>query len=1187
MPRALLPRRFGMRACWPGARQYTRPLRLEQLECRSLLATVTLTAIADNTMYEESGDLSNGAGIHFFVGRTAGTNGALSRRGLVRFNLAGAIPAGSQIDSATLQLRDSRVPGGTPIQSSVGLHRALESWGEGASDAVCLGGNEGCGTQAAAGDATWTQRLYPATDWSTPGGQFVATASAQTTVGGIGLYQWTSPQLAADIQGWLTTPATNFGWVVKAADEATLRSAKRFDSRQNATAGNRPQLTIEYSASNQQPTLNAIPNPPAILEDAFQQSVTLSGISAGGADQQEITITAVSSNPNLIADPVVNYFSPQSTGTLFYTPEPNMSGTASITVTVKDNGGVSGGGVDTFTRTFTVTVTPVNDAPLIDPLASPVVVLEDSGLRSISLLGISSGPNETQTLTIAPTSNNPSLFSTLAVVYANPNATGTLNLVPAANQSGSALITITLTDNGGTLNGGVNITTRTFTVNVTSVNDAPTLAAIANPAAILEDAAEQTISLTGISAGPANESSQTVTLTPTSSNPAFFSNLTLDYTSPASTAALRYTPAPNQFGSAVITITARDNGGTAPGADTFARTFTVNVTGVNDAPTLNVIPDPPAMAKNAAAQTVNLSGISAGPNEPTQTLSFQAQSSNPGLIPNPTVAYTNGSVTGSLSYTPVTDQTGAAVITVTVTDSGGSTNGGVNVFFRTFTVNVTNINAAPTLDAIANPAAILEDAAAQSINLTGISAGGTETQALTVTATSSVPGLIPHPSVTYASPSQTGSLSYAPAANQFGTAVITVTVTDNGGIAGGGLDATARTFTVNVTPVNDAPTLDPIANPPAIQQNAGQQTVNLSGIAAGPGESQGLIVEATSGNPALIPNPTATYIQGATTGSVSFTPVADQSGTAIITVTVTDDGGTANGGVNFWMRTFTVTVFASTPANDPPSFIKGLDHTADDGSGVRTAPQWATSIFAGPPDESNQTLDFQVANNNNGLFLVQPAVSAAGTLSFTPMPNRSGVAQVSVVLHDSGGVDTGGVDVSAPQVFLITVNKPHPWHNTIQLPAPRVGSLDVDLSGTIGPNDAIQVINYLNASLPATIPASAPIGGPGGVVTPRLAKFLDTGGASGNENLPNNVVAPIDAVLVINWLNAFPPETASVGAGEAAALASGDRSLPVIAGNASESRGSAVANAADLTDLITLLAYDAAMLSATRRRRLL
>ena len=117
--------------------------------------------------------------------------------------------------------------------------------------------------------------------------------------------------------------------------------------------------------------------------------------------------------------------------------------------------------------------------------------------------------------------------------------------------------------------------------------------------------------------------------------------------------------------------------------------------------------------------------------------------------------------------------------------------------------------------------------------LSGIS-GGTagEVQSLTVTATSNNTGLIPNPTVTYTSPDATGSLSYTPVANQDGTAIITVTVNDNGG----GTESVQQTFTVNVTAVNDPPTLAAIANPPAINggRRAADGDLSVASAAAPP-----------------------------------------------------------------------------------------------------------------------------------------------------------------------------------------------------------------------------------------------------------------------------------------------------------------------------------------------------------------
>ncbi|MDQ3580974.1 MAG: Ig-like domain-containing protein, partial [Pseudomonadota bacterium] len=132
------------------------------------------------------------------------------------------------------------------------------------------------------------------------------------------------------------------------------------------------------------------------------------------------------------------------------------------------------------------------------------------------------------------------------------------------------------------------------------------------------------------------------------------------------------------------------------------------------------------------------------------------------------------------------------------------------------TITVTP-NVPPTLDAIADPTAINEDASQQTTNLTGITAGGGESQPLQVTATSNNTGLIPNPTVTYTSPDMTGSLAYTPVANAFGTAIVTVTVTDGGPDGNFGTPddngTFSRIFTVTVDAVNDPPTLDAIADP--------------------------------------------------------------------------------------------------------------------------------------------------------------------------------------------------------------------------------------------------------------------------------------------------------------------------------------------------------------------------------------
>ena len=165
--------------------------------------------------------------------------------------------------------------------------------------------------------------------------------------------------------------------------------------------------------------------------------------------------------------------------------------------------------------------------------------------------------------------------------------------------------------------------------------------------------------------------------------------------------------------------------------------------------------------------------------------------------------------------------------------------------------------------------------------LGGIGSGAAnESQTLTVTASSSNTALIPDPTVVYTSPNATGSLKYTPVADQHGTATITVTVTDDGGTANGGDDSKTRTFTITVGSVNDEPTLNAIADE-SVDEDAAEQTVALGGIGSGAAnESQTLTVTASSSNTALIPDPTVVYTSADATGSLKYTPVANQHGMA-------------------------------------------------------------------------------------------------------------------------------------------------------------------------------------------------------------------------------------------------------------------------------------------------------------------
>ena len=772
----------------------------------------------------------------------------------------------------------------------------------------------------------------------------------------------------------------------------------------------------------------------------------------------------MATNPALFsAGPAIS-----STGALTYTPAANANGTTSISVTPVDNGGILNGGANTgAVETFDITVNSVNDAPTLTAIPSPAAILEDAAQQTINLAGITSGAaNESQTLVVTATSSNTALIPDPTVTYTSANATGSLAYTPVADANGSATITVTVNDGGG----GTETIVRTFTVAVTAVNDQPTLAAIATPADILEDAIQQTVNLTGIGKGPANESSQVLAVTASSSNTALIPTPTVVYTPSDATGSIKYTPAANLSGTSTITVTVTDTGGTSnSGVNTVSRTFVVTVTAVNDAPTLTAITDRAAILEDATLQTVSLAGIGKGAtNESAQILAVTASSDNTALIPNPTVVYTPSGTTGSITYTPVANMSGTANVTVTVTDDGDTLNSGVNTFSRTFLVTVTSVNDQPTLTTIPTPAAILEDAAEQTINLAGISSGAAnELQTLVVTATSSNTALIPNPTVTYASADTTGSLAYTPLTDANGSAIITVTVND----AGGGTQTIVRTFTVAVTGVNDAPAiLVAPSNPAAVNEDSGAQTVlafiNIAGVnrggTLGNESTQTLTFTVTNNNNALFSTQPA--ISGST-GNLTFTPSLNAHGSASVTVIPKDNGLVANGGIDSGIaQIFTITV---DPVNDVPSFtipdtaITGINEDA----ATTTIPAFATSILTGggSTPETADTLTFNVTVTvGASLFVGTPTINATtGALTFTPAANQNGVATLEITLSDDGTPPL----TTAIKTATVTINaiNDEPFF-TADLPTPVV-TIDESDAGQID----VVVPNFLTVGYIAGI----------------------------------------------------------------------------------------------------------------------
>jgi len=238
-----------------------------------------------------------------------------------------------------------------------------------------------------------------------------------------------------------------------------------------------------------------------------------------------------------------------------------------------------------------------------------------------------------------------------------------------------------------------------------------------------------------------------------------------------------------------------------------------------------------------------------------------------------------------------------------------------------------------------------------------------------------------------------GLLTYQPTMAFAGTDTVLVTAHD-------GLLASAPTA-ITITVIPDQA---PVAVPATVTLTEdGIATIVLSGTDP---EGDALTVEILSGPL----HGTSTATGGAWTGT--YQPTQDWNGTDSVIYRV-HDGILASA-----PAAITLVV---TPVNDPPTWTPGAALTLDSDLGTILRAGWATDIRSGPDNEVGQTVTFQVTNDRPDLFVQQPAVDAQGRLSCQPVAGVTGIATLSIMAQDTGGVALGGIDVAAPVVRTMTL----------------------------------------------------------------------------------------------------------------------------------------------------------------------
>ncbi len=331
--------------------------------------------------------------------------------------------------------------------------------------------------------------------------------------------------------------------------------------------------TTPPPASNSAPTISDIANRSISAGSSTGGIVfTVGDVETAAAS---LSVTAGSSDAALVPASAIVLGGSGSSRTISVTPAAGRTGSATITVTVSD-------GSLTASDTFVLTVSAVNTAPTISDIANRTIN-EDGSTGSI---GFTVGDNQTLAgnLVVTATSSNTALIPAAGLALGGSGASRTITVTPAANQSGSATITVTVSD-------GALTASDSFVVTVNAVNDAPTISNIPNRV-IDQDTTTGSISFT---VGDVETSAASLSVSASSSDSTIVSSASISFGGSGANRTLSVTPLGGRTGTATITVTVSD--GSATASSSFV--LTVNSTAV--APRITAQPVAASVVAGASA----------------------------------------------------------------------------------------------------------------------------------------------------------------------------------------------------------------------------------------------------------------------------------------------------------------------------------------------------------------------------------------------------------------------------------------------------------------------------------------------------------------------------------------------------------------------------------------------------------
>ncbi len=720
-----------------------------------------------------------------------------------------------------------------------------------------------------------------------------------------------------------------------------------------------------------------------------------------------------------------------------------------------DSGSLAGG--------WSITITTVggngSQAPTIIDIPNQFTTVNEA--TAAIPFTISDADTAAAELIVYANSSNPALAPTNNIVLGGSESNRTVTITPVAAQIGTATITVYVTD-------GTNTTSDLFLLTVSAINTPPVISPI-TAQVINEDTATGAI---GFTIGDGETAAGSLTLTKSSSNTTLVPTSGIVFGGSGSNRTVTVTPAANQSGIVTISV------GVSDGQYTATTNFLVTVNPINDLPSISGITN----------QTINQNGMT-GPLNFTigdvetaaGALTVIGASSDGLLVPNNNIVLGGSGSNRMVTITPGLNQLGTAVITLNVSDGTNTAGTSFALTVRASVVgtfSLTNAGSITMSNVASSPAVPYPS----TINVTGL--GGTVSN-VTVTLRNLTHAWTRDIDVLLVAPNGQGVILLSDAGNGVASGVI-LTLSDSAASSVPLTPLTTGTFRpadyspVETFPVpaltgpfgtvlavlngqspngawllfvyDDGPndlgniadgwslTLTTVSSPsePPVISGIASQTIGED-TSTGPigftiddpdTAAVHLVVSGGSSNPVLVP--TNGLVLGGTgvNRTVTITPAHEVSGTATITLAVSD--GTNNVSTNFLL---TVIAVNDAPTLAPVSSrvvgagqIVSFPNSASD---VDLPPQALTFSLAGFP--AGATLDA-----SSGVFFWRPAVARAGTTNFFEM----------IV------ADSGLPVLSATQSFNVIVSQLAP--PSVTQVALTNNRLTLVIAGDAGPDYTVQ-----------------------------------------------------------------------------------------------------------------------------------